>query len=453
MANLLNISDPAVTPLKDSYFSITKKDFQPRVGFAWQLNGSGTTVVRAGFGMFHDHILPFSYTALATGTPPYFTTLSDLAGPGYNPPFPYDPNLTSGPPPPFQFNRVPTTVKEPSKISYNLTLQQQVMKNTLLEVAYLASETHHLQRNGEFNTPVLLSPGVYPAAFKPSNRANPKYASLTAQAWNTNANYNALQVTLKRRSSSGLQYQVFYTYSKSIDDKSSIAGGETRQEPNTGLDFLDPGRDRGRSSFDARHNLVLTTTYPIPFKFQHKAVEAILGGWELNGIGTFRTGEPLTARVGSNISQNGDRWSPDRPNLNPGFSNDPTSGVTAGCTFGGVTIPAGQPLGTPDRWYDPCAFSAPAPGHFGNLGRNTVTGPGLSNTDASLNKVFKPSERINVQLRAEVFNLFGQAHYYEPIFNVFGGGGKKYSGSAGNISQLISSPGGRLIQLGLKVTF
>jgi hypothetical protein len=453
MANLLNLLDPAPTVLKDSYFSVTKKDFQPRVGFAWQLNGRGTTVLRAGFGMFHDHIMPFSYTALATGTPPFFTTLSDLAGPGYNPPFPYDPNLTNGPPPPFQFNRVPATVKEPGKISYNLTLQQQVMKNTLLEVAYIASESHHLQRNGEFNTPVLLSPGVYTAAFKPSNRANPKFASVTAQAWNTNANYNALQVTLKRRSSSGLQYQVFYTYSKSIDDKSSIAGGETRQEPNTGLDFLDPGRDRGRSSFDARHNLVLSTTYPIPFKFQHKAVGAILGGWELNGIGTFRTGEPLTARVGSNISQNGDRWSPDRPNLNPGFSNDPTHGVTAGCTLGGVKIPAGQPLRTPDRWYDPCAFSPPAPGTFGNLGRNTVTGPGLSNVDASLNKVFKPRERINVQFRAEVFNLFDQAHFYEPIFNVFGGGGTKYSGSAGSISQLISSPGGRLIQLGLKVSF
>jgi hypothetical protein len=365
--------------------------------------------------------------------------------------------LTNGPLPPLQFNRVPATNKEPAKISYNLTLQQQVMKNTVLEVAYLASESHHLQRNGEFNAPALLSPGVFPVPGKGQSpqdfRVNPKFGSVTAQAWNTNANYNALQVTLKRRSASGLQYQVFYTWSKSIDDKSSIAGGETRQEPNTGLDFFDPGRDRGLSSFDARHNLVLTTTYPIPFKFQHKAVGAILGGWELNGIGTFRTGEPFTARVGSNISQNGDRWSPDRPNLKPGFSPNPTSGVTAGCTLGGVTIPAGQPLGTPDRWFDPCAFSAPKPGTFGNLGRNTVIGPGLVSVDASLNKVFKPSERINVQLRAEVFNLLDRANFYEPIFNVFGGGGARYSSSAGNISQLISSPGGRLIQLGLKVTF
>ncbi len=121
--------------------------------------------------------------------------------------------------------------------------------------------------------------------------------------------------------------------------------------------------------------------------------------------------------------------------------------------MGGVKIPQGQPLGTPDRWYDPCAFSPPKPGTFGNLGRNTVIGPGLVSVDASLNKVFKPSERINVQLRAEVFNLLDHANFYEPLFNVFSGGGARYSASAGSINQLISSPGGRLIQLGLKVTF
>jgi len=103
-------------------------------------------------------------------------------------------------------------------------------------------------------------------------------------------------------------------------------------------------------------------------------------------------------------------------------------------------------LGTPDLWYDPCAFSKPAPGTYGNLGRNTITGPGLFNTDFSADKVFKPTERINVQFRAEIFNLFGQAHFYAPGFNVF-------SGSAGHITTLISSPGGRLTQLGLKLTF
>ena len=339
------------------------------------------------------------------------------------------------------------------------------MKNTVLEVAYIGSESHHLQRNGEWNPPTPISPGVFPAVFRQSNRINPNLAGITASRWDVNANYNALQVTLRRRSSSGLQYQAFYTYAKSIDEKSIIAGGESRQEPNTGLDFLNPGRDRARSTFDARHNLVLTTTYPFPFRFQQKVVSAILGGWGVNGIGIFRTGEPFTLRYGSNRSANGDRWSPDRPNLNPGFRNDPTSGTSAGCHLDGVagyvagpdakgnyTVAPGTPLGvsgapgTQGLYYDPCAFSRPVPGTYGNLGRNTLTGPGFFNLDFSAEKIFKPNDRINVQFRAEVFNLLDQAHFYIPGFNAF-------SGSAGHITRLISTPGGRLTQLGLKIVF
>jgi carboxypeptidase family protein/TonB-dependent receptor-like protein len=448
MADLLNLTDSATTVLKNSYFSVAKKDFQPRVGFAWQLNGSGTTVLRAGFGMFNDHVLPYSYVALASGTPPFFTTLSDLKSPT----FPSDSKLSGAP----QFNVFPATLKEPVKIQYNLSLQQQVMKNTVLEIAYIGSESHYLQENGEWNTTVptyVNGQPTFPATFKQSNRINPLFASLTASRWDGNSDYNALQVIVRRRSANGLQYQVFYTYSKSIDDKSTIAGGESRQEPNTLLDFQNPSRDRGRSSFDARHNVVPTITYPFPFRFQHKALELIAGGWTVNGIGTFRTGEPFTERFGSNWSQNGDRWAPDRPNLKPGFSNNPTSGVTAGCTLGSVTIAAGQKLGTPDLWYDPCAFSKPAKGTYGNLGRNTLTGPPLYNVDFSADKGFKLTEALNLQFRAEIFNLLDEAHFYAPGFNAFKPSGSSISGSAGHITQLISYPGGRLVQFGLKLAF
>jgi hypothetical protein len=382
--------------------------------------------------------------ANASGTPPFFSTLSDQT----NPVFPFDTNLTNGAPPPPQFNPMPASVKEPSKLSYNLTVQREIVKNTVLEVAYVGSESHHLQYAYEMNPTSLLPSGLFgdpvkgPGVALQKDRTNPLYASLTAYQWGANADYNALQVTLRHRSASGLQFQAFYTYSKSIDEKSTIAGGDSRQEVTTILNPNNLAGDRGLSAFDARQNFVFTTTYPFPFHFQNKVVAAILGGWTVNGIGTFRTGEPFTGRVGRNISGDGDRWTPDRPNLNPGFSPNPTSGVSAGCPG----IKAGTPLGTPDLWYDPCAFSRPAPGTFGNLGRNTIIGPGLFNTDFSAQKVFKPTERINLQLRGEIFNLFDEAHFYAPAFTLI-------SGSEGAIGRLIGTPGGRLVQLGLKLTF
>ena len=448
MANLLNITDPAPTVLSNSYFSLSKKEFQPRLGLAWQLNSSGTSVLRAGAGIFNDHILPYSYANFASGYPPFFMTLSDLRSkpvPGTpGPVFPFE-TLVPGSTP-TQFGGFPTgTITEPSKTQYNLTLQQQVMKNTVLEVAYIGSESHHLQRNGEWNPTVPVYVNGQPT-FPGTTRTNPAFGSLTVARFDANANYNALQVIVRRRSANGLQFQVFYTYSHSIDTKSTLAGGESRQEPNTVLDFNNPGLDRGRSSFDARHNLVPTITYPIPVRFQNRALTAIAGGWTLNGIGTFRSGEPFTGRVGSNLSNNGDRWAPDRPNLNPGFSNNPTSGVSAGCTIGKNVIAPGTPLGTPSLFYDPCAFSRPAAGTYGNLGRETLTGPRLFNVDFSADKGFKLTEALNLQFRAELFNLLNEAHFYTPGFNVF-------SGSAGVITRLTSSPGGRLVQFGLKLIF
>ena len=446
MADLLNLTDPAPTVLPDHFFAITKKDFEPRVGLAWQLNSSGKTVLRSGFGILHDHILPYAFATASSGIPPFYKTLSDLQGPTNQPIFPKDTNLLSGPTPPLQFGSWLATNKEPSKIQYNLTLQHQIMNRTVLEAAYIGSEGHHLQRNGEWNTAVPISPGVFPAVFSQANRINPAFGSVTVSRWDSNAVYNALQISVRRRASSGLQYQVFYTYSKSIDQKSTLAGGESRQEVNTVMDFQNRATDRGLSAFDARHNFVLAATYPFPFRFQQKVLRGILGDWTINGIATFRTGEPFGARVNSNVSANGDRWVPDRPNLNPGFSNNPTSGVSAGCKIGSRTIAAGTPLGTPSLWYDPCAFSRPAPGHYGNLGRNTLTGPGLQQVDASLQKIFKPTERMELQARAEVFNLFDHANFYLPGYNVF-------SGSAGVISRLISYPGGRIMQFGLKLSF
>jgi hypothetical protein len=450
MSNLLNLTDTKPTVLTGSYFDITKKDFQPRIGLAWQLNESGTTVLRAGFGIYHDHLLPYSYANFVSRQPPFYNSLSSGNA---VPQFPNGAgNLAAGGV--ASLTPFPTVIKEPTKNSYNVNLQRQLVKDMLLEVAYIGSQSHHLQGSGEQNTPVPTFVNGQPtfAASGPLVRINPNFSSVRYYRFDTNASYNALQATLRRRSASGLQYQASYTFSKSMDLKSILTNGDTRQEPGTFMDPLNPSRDRGLSTFYAKHNFILTTTYPFPFRFQQKAAQLVLGGWTINGIGTFRSGNPFTVRTGFNRSRNGDTQSADRPNLRPGFSNSPTSGTSPGClnTDGTVAIAPGTKLGTPNHYFDPCAFSLEDSGTYGNLGRDTVIGPKLINVDASLEKTFKPREAVSVQFRAESFNFLNHPNFGLPANSVFTSAGK-YIGSAGSITTTTTQ--GRTIQFGLKVIF
>jgi hypothetical protein len=167
-------------------------------------------------------------------------------------------------------------------------------------------------------------------------------------------------------------------------------------------------------------------------------------------VKTFGSGLPFSANDGFNNSGNNDPQVPDRPNVNPGFSNSPTSGVTRGCPG----IPAGQPLGTAARWFDPCAFSLSPPGTYGNVGRLTINGPRFDQVNATLAKTFAFTERIKLQFRAESFNLFNHAQLGTANLNLFNDNGT-YAGSAGAIQQTagVAGLGGRNIQFGLKLIF
>jgi hypothetical protein len=160
------------------------------------------------------------------------------------------------------------------------------------------------------------------------------------------------------------------------------------------------------------------------------AESKLISSWQLNGIVTLLTGFPFTPQVGSNRSGDGDTRNPDRPSVNPAFTGP-------------------VQLGSPNQWFNPDAFTLPTPGTYGNLGRETLTGPTLAEMDISLFKNTAVTDRLNLQFRAEFFNLLNHANFGTPNAIVFAGGA--ISPTAGLITATATTS--RQIQFGLKLLF
>ncbi len=243
--------------------------------------------------------------------------------------------------------------------------------------------------------------------------------------WNTEGNisYNALQADVRRRFSHGLQLRANYTWSKNLDINSGLTGAQANNQAQMVLDRNDLHRDWGLSALNITSQSSVSGSYDLPFgRGRHwltdTKAERLIGGWQINGIGTFLTGFPFTPQVGSNRSGDGDTRNPDRPSVNSSFS--------------GPVL-----LQKPNQWFNPNAYVLPAPGTYGNLGRAVLTGPGLAEVDFSLFKNTVITERANLQFRAEFFNLLNRANFGTPNATVFSNG--LISGSAGLITSTATS--------------
>lgn len=427
-----NIISPPLDSVKvqDKFFNVSKKNFEPRAGLAWQPFSGGKTVVRAGAGIYHDQLLPFIYARNSSRMPPFFGTLalSNVPllsvipiGPGTQPPGAI-----------FSFTTMGWQSQTPTKYQYNWSIAQQLWRGAVVELAYIGSAARHLWGRSEKNTRI---PGFLPdgTKFFPGNapRRNPSFGSIQLLTTDSNSSYNALQVSVRRTSASGLQFQASYAFSKSLDDNSSIAPGDIASEPVSTLDPDDRRRDRGLSAFHAQHHGVFYASYPFPFRSGNKVLAILIQGWKLNAIGTFTSGRPFTVFTGFSNSQNADPNAPDRPNFAPGRSNH---------AF----------IGRPDRWFDPTAFSLPPRGFYGTLGRNTLLGPGFANLDFSVEKAFAVRENLNVRFRAEFYNATNHTNFGLPLANVFMPSGA-FSGAAGRILSTVTPS--RQIQFGLNILF
>jgi hypothetical protein len=158
--------------------------------------------------------------------------------------------------------------------------------------------------------------------------------------------------------------------------------------------------------------------------------EKLVSGWQVNAIVTLQSGLPFTPQIGTNQSGNGNNQAPDRPSVNPAFTGKVING-------------------TPNRWYNPNAFVLPTPGTFGNLGKGTLSGPGVEEVDFSVFKSTQITERVGLQFRAEFFNIVNRANFGNPTPIVFTAGA--ISPSAGVISSTTTTS--RQIQFGLKLAF
>ncbi len=424
-----------------------KTNFSPRFGFAWDVAGDGKASVRGGFGVYQQMLFR-NYFFSARQVPPWYTTLSATA-----------PNLVFPNPLAIiaqggatagdmaQYDDGPM----PYMMQWNLSVQREVVSGTVLGAGYVGTRGLHL---GRFTSPNVAVPDISPDgrySYAPNlPRRDPNFTSVNFKARSSESRYNALQVKATRRFTRGLQAQVAYTWSHSLDLGSAQLNGDYGNGspfPQNPWDIKNT--EYGHSSFDLRHVLSVNYTYALPLGAGATGVWGkLIQGWQTNGILSATTGVPFSAEVSGGLNRSRQGVGPaSRPNLKAGMSSNPTSGVTAGC----LGVPASQKLGGADLFYDPCAFELQEAGYYGNLGRNTVIGPGLTTFDFALVKNTAVGEGRDLQFRWEVFNLFNRANFALPNLTAFLAASGAASGSAGRITSTVTSA--RQMQFGLKYTF
>jgi hypothetical protein len=284
------------------------------------------------------------------------------------------------------------------------------------------------------NTPVPAGAYYTPAG---TPKANPALANTWTWFARGDSNYNSLQIDANHRFIHGLSLRGVYTWSKALDDGDSLNGTTAGNAPGLVSNPFNLRADYGLASYDVRNIAVINGIYELPFG-RGKALatglegwrDALASGWSVNSIVTLQSGFPFTPQLSYNPSNNGDTRNPVRPFANPDFQ--------------GPII-----LGKPGQWFNPKAFLQPPPnsGFYGNLGRDTLIGPGLATWDFSALKETSIHERLNLQFRAEIFNLLNRANFNTPNLIVFTPSG--LSGTAGAITS--TSTTSRQVQFGLKV--
>ena len=431
LGNLRHVTDTAVTIGNPWYSNPSLLNVAPRLGLAWDPFKDGKTAIRAGFGMFYDPILS-KYLFLPGSVSPPFAQRTSIP----NAPFPNIVANLSSITPPAPAHSVEFDLQSPYMMHFNFAIERSLPGGWSLTAAYAGSRGVHLFRTAEANlAPEIVVNGR--KVYQPQlGRRNANFAGIWPRVTDARSSYDAFQWNLNRRLAQGLGAQLSYTFSRSIDDAAGTYGQDFSNQNAYGLDFYDRRIDRGLSPFHAKHNLTFHWTYNIPSLQQGQSwMRAALRGWQVNNITTLQSGHPFTVQLGfvrsgnlnTGFSMN------ERPNLKPGYSGNPV-------------------VGGPARYWDINAFELPTANQRGNLGRNTLIGPGLASVDLSLTRSFRLREGWGLQFRAEAFNLPNHPNFAEPSGRTtFTSATGAVAPNWGRITATTSTS--RQIQMGLKLSF
>jgi hypothetical protein len=467
----------------DTFFeSPGMSTWSPRVGFAWDVQGNGKTAVRGGFGVFHQLILGNYLNTITRKNPPYAATIVVSGAPAtainianaqaYT--ASVGPSLLSPFLQPFPVvDALAEFIEYDAHSSYdmkfNLSVEHQLMNNLALSAQYVGSRGNHLFRLADGNAAIPTIVNGRPFVASGTPRPNTYLDQATVRNTDGKAFYNALLVELKKRFNRGFQFNAAYTFSRNVDDATT---GLALTDYNEGANSqpYDTKSDRGLSSLHLKHNFVLNGLWQIPSFTDSGVANAVLGGWRLSSILTASSGAPFTVQIGGRNAPDQSRSAGrQRPELDSSRTSESiTSGVSTGCSFGtglGQTIAAGTKLGTPDLYYDPCAFSLPPAGFYGSLGRNTLIGPKYFVMDFSLQKAVPVGlgEGRALTFNADFFNLLNHPNFGRPANAVLNAGANPSTlptaalrtntliGGAGQINNTVSTA--RQMQFGLKLIF
>jgi hypothetical protein len=472
---------PGDTGCSSAGYSTKWGHFGPRFGVAYSPGTSGKTSIRAGAGLYFNrseeeltlqNLLapPFSLfdvginddTQLPMATTPSFANpYTDVTGnfsiPNkypFTPPQPGNTNINFGPFEPLSINVIDPKFTTPRALNYNLTFERELPGRMIFSAAYVGAEARRLigvrEQNPGINPagcaadPNCVNGRVFQNVFFPQNfKYNGSvFGGVGQQGTFNTSNYNALQTTVRKAFSRGIEFLASYTWSHSLDTGSSFEnsafGGSPRAQ-----DFYNQHVDYADSEFDVRHRFVASYVYSFPqLKDFSKGLQYLIGGWRVAGITTLQTGFPIFTSDGGFRSLTCTAFTkyscPDHGNYLGGFhATNPRTATFVNQIKGGTTA-------NNQYYFDPNIFSLEAFGTLGSARRDNFHGPGLNNTDLALYKDLPIRESMKFELRLEGFNVFNHAQFKNPSGNI-------NSHNFGRVTALQIAP--RIVQIAGKFYF